>query len=147
MAGSKKQKGTADRAQAPPEADWVDESEPLNSEHQKMLEWLKTVKFKRSLVNGVDEVDVWRKLEELNNLYEASLIAERAGYEALLDEYETSAKEELKKYKLAVKTIKQHYDELVARYVDLERQLEMVTAQGRSRSANQVDHSNGNHKG
>ena len=41
-------------------------------------DWLENVKFKRKLVGGVDEQDVWAKINELNNLYEKLLIAERA---------------------------------------------------------------------
>lgn len=147
MAGKNRQKETADQAQAPPESDWLEESEPLNSEHQKLLDWLRTVKFKRALINGIDEEDVWRKLEELNQLYESSLIAERAGYEALLDDYACSAKEELKKYKVAVKTMKKHYDELAQMNYELEQQIEMLTGKKRGKAVNQGDHNAGYHEG
>ncbi|MDO4649049.1 MAG: hypothetical protein Q4B26_10400 [Eubacteriales bacterium] len=56
----------------------------LNSEHKKMLDWMKHVKFKKTLVGGISEQDMWKKLEELNVMYEASLTAERARYDALL---------------------------------------------------------------
>ena len=35
---------------------------------------------------GVNEADVWKKIAELNALYEAALSAERARYDALLKE-------------------------------------------------------------
>ena len=48
-------------------------------------QWLKKVRFRKSLF-GVDEADVWKKISELNSLYETALIAERGRYDALLKE-------------------------------------------------------------
>lgn len=59
-------------------------AEPLNHEQARIQEWLRTVRFRRAVVGGVDEADLWRKLQELNALYEAALSAERARYDALL---------------------------------------------------------------
>lgn len=146
MAGRRKQKRTAKQAQEMAESNWLDESEPVNSEHQKMLEWLKTVKFKKTLINGVDEEDVWRKLEELNDMYEASLIEERAGNEALFDAYVNSAQAELKKYKMAVKTMKGNYDELVQKNRELEQRLELLTGKRSDDTMDQEDHSAGHHE-
>ena len=56
----------------------------LNHEQQKIAEWLSKVKFRKQLVGGVSEQDVWQKIEELNKMYEAALSAERARYDALL---------------------------------------------------------------
>lgn len=53
--------------------------------------WLKTVRFKKSFIGGVDEADVWKKISELNSLYEAALAAERVRYDALLKERVTLA--------------------------------------------------------
>lgn len=50
----------------------------LSGDLLEIQNWLKTVKFKKKLIGGVDEVEVWKKLEELNALYERALIAERA---------------------------------------------------------------------
>lgn len=55
-----------------------------NRELQAVSKWLKEVKFKPKLFGGVDERDVWKKLDELNTLYNNALIAERARYDALL---------------------------------------------------------------
>lgn len=63
-----------------------EEAQVFNAEHEKMLHWLKTVRFRKVLFGGISEADMWRKLEELNHLYEASLAAERARYDALLEE-------------------------------------------------------------
>ena len=57
---------------------------PLNHEQARIQEWLKQVRFKKTLFGGVDEADLWKKIAELNTLYEAALSAERARYDALL---------------------------------------------------------------
>lgn len=59
-------------------------SEPLNHEQENIRKWLKQVRFKRTTFGGVNEADVWKKIAELNSLYEAALSAERARYDALL---------------------------------------------------------------
>ena len=51
---------------------------------ENVTEWLKKVRFKKKLFGGVDERDVWKKIDELNNLYSNALIVERARYDALL---------------------------------------------------------------
>ena len=58
----------------------------LNSEQQNIVEWLKKVRFQKQLFGGVSEQDVWKKIDELNKLYEAALAAERIRYETLLQE-------------------------------------------------------------
>lgn len=57
-----------------------------NCAMESVVEWLKKVKFKKTLFGGVDERDVWKKLDELNVLYNEALVAERARYDALLAE-------------------------------------------------------------
>lgn len=56
----------------------------LNREHKRIMTWLSKVRFKRKLFGGVNERDVWKKIEELNSMYNLALIAERARYDALL---------------------------------------------------------------
>lgn len=56
----------------------------LNHEHARIQSWLRQVRFKKTVFGGVDEADVWKKLSELNSIYEAALSAERARYDALL---------------------------------------------------------------
>lgn len=56
------------------------------SAHREIVSYLKKVRFKHRLFGGVDEVDVWKKIERLNELYEAALRAERIRYDALLQE-------------------------------------------------------------
>lgn len=61
-----------------------EELQPINREQQRMIAWLKKVRFKKQLFGGISERDVWKKLEELNSMYNLALIAERARYDALL---------------------------------------------------------------
>ena len=61
----------------------------INSEQQKIMDWLKKVRFRRQLFGGVSEQDVWKKIDELNKLYDAALAAERIRYETLLAEQRT----------------------------------------------------------
>lgn len=63
---------------------------PLNHEQVRIRKWLKQVRFKKSFIGGVNEADVWKKIAELNTMYEAALSAERARYDALLQERTTS---------------------------------------------------------
>lgn len=61
-------------------------AEPINHEQERIREWLKQVRFKKNIMGGVNEADVWKKISELNALYEAALSAERARYDAMLAE-------------------------------------------------------------
>ena len=58
----------------------------VNSEQEKIVEWLKKVRFQKQPFGGVSEADVWKKIDELNKLYDAALMAERIRYETLLNE-------------------------------------------------------------
>ena len=66
------------------------EGECISREQQEILEWLRKVKFRKKLLGGVDEVQLWKKLEELYGLYANAIRAERARYDALLANGETS---------------------------------------------------------
>lgn len=59
-------------------------ADPLNHEQARIQKWLKQVRFQKTFFGGVREADVWKKIAELNTLYEAALSAERARYDALL---------------------------------------------------------------
>lgn len=56
----------------------------ISQEQLEIVEWYRTVKFRKNLLGGVDEVQMWKKLEELYGLYENAIRAERARYNALL---------------------------------------------------------------
>lgn len=58
--------------------------DPINHEQERIQKWLKQVRFKKNALGGVNEADVWKKISELNALYEAALSAERARYDAML---------------------------------------------------------------
>lgn len=62
------------------------QNEAMSAELEQVARWLKRVRFKKAVIGGVDEADVWKKLAELNGLYETALAAERVRYDALLDE-------------------------------------------------------------
>ena len=50
-------------------------SNTLDKNIQEIKEWLDSVSFKKTKFGGVDEADVWKKIDELNSLYEKALIA------------------------------------------------------------------------
>ena len=58
----------------------------INLEQEEIINWLEKVKFSKQLLGGVNEQDVWKKINELNEMYEAALRAERIRYDALLEE-------------------------------------------------------------
>ncbi len=60
---------------------------PVSGEIQAVADWLRKVKFRRTLIGGLDERSVWNKIKELNALYEEALRAERIRYDTLLEEY------------------------------------------------------------
>lgn len=57
--------------------------EPIGAQFEEVRKWIKKAHFKKTLF-GVDEADVWKKIAELNQLYEAELTAERVRFNALL---------------------------------------------------------------
>lgn len=57
----------------------------LNREIKKIAQWLKTVHFRKALF-GVSQKDVWKKIGQLNEMYMTAVAAERARYDALLEQ-------------------------------------------------------------
>lgn len=57
----------------------------VNREIRKIAQWLKTVHFRRALF-GVSQKDVWKKIAQLNDMYMTAVAAERARYDALLEQ-------------------------------------------------------------
>ena len=55
-----------------------------NPELETIARWLASVKFKKKALGGYDPLDVWKKIEELNALYEDALVSERVRYNMLL---------------------------------------------------------------
>lgn len=65
----------------------MERGSPQKEERLRIKKWLKEVRFKKTILGGVNEADVWKKIAELNELYEAELAAERIRYDVLLKEY------------------------------------------------------------
>lgn len=80
-------------------AEWFPQTEALNHEYEKLKEWFRTVRFRKVLFGGVDEIHLWKKLEELNQIYETSLSVERARYDALIADHQKSCDAMIRKYK------------------------------------------------
>ena len=57
----------------------------ISPEQEAIIQWFRTVKFRKNLLGGVDEAAMWKKLEELYALYEAAIHAERTRYNVLLE--------------------------------------------------------------
>ena len=57
-----------------------------NPELTEIAKGLSKVKFRQKTVGGLDPADVWKKIEELNSLYEKALAAERIRYDLLLQQ-------------------------------------------------------------
>lgn len=63
----------------------VPEEEKSWQQENRIVKYLQQLKFKKKLF-GVDEADVWKKIQELNHMYEESLKWERKRYDLLLKE-------------------------------------------------------------
>lgn len=48
--------------------------------------YIKAMHFGKKVVGGVDEADVWKKIEQLNQEYKSVFLVQKARYEALLQE-------------------------------------------------------------
>ncbi len=71
----------------------------INHEQEELIQWFRDVRFRKRLIGGVDEEHLWKKLEELNGLYDAAIKAERARYDALIREHTRSCNTVIRKYK------------------------------------------------
>ena len=58
----------------------------VSAERQEINAYLQKLRFRKRFF-GVDEQDLWKKLAELNRMYEQELKAERIRYDTLLAEY------------------------------------------------------------
>ncbi len=96
-----------------PGRDSITDTPPRNHAHEQMLRWLTKVRFRKTLFGGVDERDLWKKLGELNDLYDSAIAAERARYDALLEAQQKSADVTVEKYKAALNESRAKYNELV----------------------------------
>ena len=67
----------------------------ISPEQEAIIQWFRTVKFRKNLLGGVDEAAMWKKLEELYALYEAAIRAERTRYNVLLEASGTGEPEDV----------------------------------------------------
>ena len=63
----------------------ISQKNQMSFQQMQIAKYLQKLKFKPRLF-GVDQADVWKKISELNALYETALLAERARYDALMEE-------------------------------------------------------------
>lgn len=63
-----------------------------NSEFRKIASWLMKVKFKPKFFGGVDPLDVWDKIDELNAMYEKALMAERVRCDMVIERVKQNAR-------------------------------------------------------
>ncbi|NLO84846.1 MAG: hypothetical protein GX096_05390 [Clostridiales bacterium] len=78
-------KSTRRRASQQPEP--IEPAPIVNREQKRIAQWLNKVKFRKQLFGGVSERDVWKKITELNELYNEAIFAERVRYNTLLDQW------------------------------------------------------------
>ena len=64
---------------------------PENPYQKKIAAWLKKLRFRRVILGGVSEKQVWKSIGELNAMYQEMLEIERARYEAILFRHGISA--------------------------------------------------------
>lgn len=81
-----------DKAPKGPKEREVNEAMP--KEREAIIAWLKKVKFRHKIFGGVDERNVWKKIQELDGLYTKALEAERVRYNTLLEEISSGAPQE-----------------------------------------------------
>ena len=63
------------------------DTQELSLEYMKIAKWLKKLRFRKKFFGGVSEQDVWKKISELNAMYEDALSAERTRYDTLIEHY------------------------------------------------------------
>lgn len=59
----------------------------LSLEYMKIAKWLGKLRFQKKFFGGVSEQNVWKKISELNAMYEDALTAERIRYDTLIEHY------------------------------------------------------------
>lgn len=64
-----------------------------NIKIKEIAEWLDKVRFRKKFFGGLDEHDLWKKIDELNTMYEAALEAERVRYDTLIEHYKKTGED------------------------------------------------------
>ena len=67
---------------------WEKKQTGTDSAMDAVADTLKGLRFRKRLLGGVDEADVWRQLEHLQQVYQMVHHQQAAYYQALLDERE-----------------------------------------------------------
>lgn len=75
------------KAGDPPKQAAPASDESVNYSHAEIQKWFRTVKFRRNLIGGINEAQLWKQLSELNALYDKALNAERARYDSMIQNY------------------------------------------------------------
>ena len=55
--------------------------DPGKEHQEEIVKWLKKMKFRKKIFGGVDEADVWKKIEQLDEKYQAALHDQKLYYE------------------------------------------------------------------
>jgi hypothetical protein len=63
----------------------------LNPEQIKIADWLDKLKFRKQVLGGINEYDVWKKIVELNAMYEEALKTERLRCRIMIDYYKNTS--------------------------------------------------------
>jgi len=58
-----------------------------NENINKIADWLDKVSFRKQFFGGLSETDVWKKINELDQMYQAALDAERIRYDTMIEHY------------------------------------------------------------
>lgn len=59
----------------------------------EIAEWLENIRFRKQFFGGVSEQDVWKKIGELNDMYQVALKAERVRYDTMIENYKKNCKD------------------------------------------------------
>ncbi len=59
---------------------------------EDIAEFINKMKFRKSLIGGVDEQSVWKKIEDLNNEYKSVFDEQETKYRTLLEERDIEIK-------------------------------------------------------
>ena len=59
---------------------------------EDIAEFIDKMKFRKSLIGGVDEQSVWKKIEDLNNEYKSVFDEQETKYRTLLEERDIEIK-------------------------------------------------------
>ena len=59
---------------------------------EDIAEFINKMKFRKSLIGGVDEQSVWKKIEDLNNEYKSVFDEQETKYRTLLEERDLEIK-------------------------------------------------------